>query len=466
MAGLFYPLVRTRFPAAAAIGAWAAAIALAPTPVFKLILAAPAVLIPFAWWIVESPSRWVICFLAAAIVLPPLPIALGDSGPHICLLFAAVGLFCGVLSLRRWRVLASPLNASLASLFVVCLASVAPAAIYSGAPVAAGSLMRVVLFGIALYVFWYTAYGPGSATVFFPAIRWIYWLAVISALFACVDFYFQFPAPAGYGAQFVWLDTGVYRRAQGVFYDAGALGNFCAFFLIMIAVALSKASSRFIVSRKALALGGVIFFAALVLSYSRSSLINVLVGLAVLAWLNRRRVRLARVAAIVVVGGGCAALLTWKLFPQFLEEYWTRVSSSAQFFFSATEGVLSGRVASWYILRDWLASHPWQALLGIGYKTLPYTDYLGAPVVGDNMYLTLLVETGILGLAALLWLHIAILRAAGRGVNAADPHKAWLSTWILCFWSGQVVQMLSVDLLTFWRLLPLYLWVLALAIRP
>jgi hypothetical protein len=29
-----------------------------------------------------------------------------------------------------------------------------------------------------------------------------------------------------------------------------------------------------------------------------------------------------------------------------------------------------------------------------------------------------------------------------------------------------MVQMLSGDLLTYWRVLPLYLWVLALAVRP
>ena len=133
--------------------------------------------------------------------------------------------------------------------------------------------------------------------------------------------------------------------------------------LIMIAAARSKPESRFALSRKALAAGGAVFFAAMVLSYSRSSLINVVIGLAVLAWLNRRRVRLARVAAILVAGGGCAALLTWKLFPQFLEEYWTRVSSSAQFFFSATEGVLSGRVAD-------LARH--------GVRTLLDRSLLGA----------------------------------------------------------------------------------------
>ncbi len=33
------------------------------------------------------------------------------------------------------------------------------------------------------------------------------------------------------------------------------------------------------------------------------------------------------------------------------------------------------------------------------------------------------------------------------------------------FWTGQMVQMLSGDLLTYWRVLPVYFWVLALAVR-
>src|SRR6266404_4121848 len=69
-------------------------------------------------------------------------------------------------------------------------------------------------------------------------LSYLYYVAVGSALFACVDFYFQFPAPAGYGPQFVWLDSGVFRRAQGFFYEASTLGNFCAFFLVMTVVAL------------------------------------------------------------------------------------------------------------------------------------------------------------------------------------------------------------------------------------
>ena len=175
--------------------------------------------------------------------------------------------------------------------------------------------------------------------------------------------------------------------------------------------------------------------------------------------------RFARIAPVVAVSVVAGAFLTWQVFPAFAEMYWLRLSSTAEYFFSATEGVLSGRVASWRTLVDWLSAHPWQAIAGIGYKTLPYSDYLGSTVVADNMYLSLLVETGIAGLVALLWLHVAILRAAARAARSASPRAAFCGTWIVCFWAGQIVQMFSGDLLTYWRVLPVYFWVLALAVR-
>src|SRR4029078_8830304 len=130
----------------------------------------------------------------------------------------------------------------------VLLASVGLAAIHSGVDVAAASLARDGLFGIGVYLFFFTAGIPARGL---PHMNWLYWCAVGSALFACVDFYFQFPAPAGYGPQFVWLDSGVFRRAQGFFYEASTLGNFCVFFLVMIAVALVRPRSESPVSRGA-----------------------------------------------------------------------------------------------------------------------------------------------------------------------------------------------------------------------
>src|SRR5258708_32751527 len=142
------------------------------------------------------------------------------------------------------------------------------------------------------------------------AARVLFLVGAASAAFACVDFYFQFPAPAGFGPQFVWLDSGVYRRAQGLFYEASTLGNFCAFFLVMIAAALSRPREESPVARKWLIVGGTVLLAALMLSYSRGSLLNLPIAIAVLLSRTRRRVPLSLVASLAAMG----ALVTWWVF--------------------------------------------------------------------------------------------------------------------------------------------------------
>src|SRR6266496_461848 len=139
--------------AAGIFGLWAAAIALAPGLVLKAALLAPALLIPLAWWTLLLPGRWISLFFATALLLPPLPIAIGDSGPHVCLLFVALGMVTGALWAAEWRIEPGAVGTPLLVLFGILLASVAPAAWYSGAGPAVGSLARVALFGISLLVF-------------------------------------------------------------------------------------------------------------------------------------------------------------------------------------------------------------------------------------------------------------------------------------------------------------------------
>src|SRR5205823_5384223 len=124
---------------------------------------------------------------------------------------------------------------------------------------------------------------PGRATIISP--RLLYAVAVASAAFACLDFYYQFPAPAGFGPQFIWLESGIYRRAQGLFYEASTLGNFCAFFLLMTAIALIRRT----MNRLVLLTGGAILATALIFSYSRSSVLNIAISLTALAILERAR---------------------------------------------------------------------------------------------------------------------------------------------------------------------------------
>ena len=447
-----------------AIGVYAALVAAAPSPASSAVLAAPLALAAVAWWTLAKPHRWIGTFIAAAILLPPLPIPLGDSGPHPALLFAALGVFAGVLYLRDWRITAGPLERAFVCLFLVLLASAGLAALYSGAELAAQTLARVLLFGIGVYLFFFTAYVQSDGGP--PLVKPLFYAAAVSAAIACVDFYYQLPAPAGFGPQFVWLDTGMYyRRAQGIFYEASTLGNFCAFFLVMIAIAFTRPRKQTFVSRPALFAGGVLFSAALLFSYSRSSIINLLVALAALVWIDCRRIPWRRAVPLLAVSIAAGAAAGFYFLPQLVETAWMRLSGSVLYFFDYGEAIFSGRFESWRLLLQFLTAHPWHAIFGIGYKTLPYSDYIGQTVIGDNMYLSMLIETGVVGLAALLWLHVAILRTAWRAARHVSPTASFLGTWMFCFWAGQVVQMFSADLLTYWRVLPVCFLVLAWAVR-
>jgi O-antigen ligase len=422
------------------------------------------------WWLVQTPHRWIGAFLVSALILPPLPIELGNSGPHICLLAAFAGVLVGAG--QRWIIPRGPLTRAFLFLFFVLLSSTCMAALLSGVAVAAGSLVRVMLLGISIYLYFqvrtsrHDAYNGPRADARADArfLRMIFIAGMISALFACLDFYFQFPTPAGFAPQFVWLSSGVFRRAQGVFYEASTLGNVCAFFLVMVIVAFSRGKQASPLPRPLLICGAGLFATALILSYSRASLVNVAVALAALLFLQRGRFRWTRVgpavAALAITG---ALAVTW-LFPTLSEAYWQRASSVTSVF-SSPEGVLSGRVGNWESLVGFLQQYPGYALLGIGYKTIPYSDLFGGRVVSDNVYLGMLVEAGILGLAAVLWLNATILRSAYRAAHSLNGTTAFFGIWIFCFWAGETVQMLSGDLLTYWRVLPLYFWALAIAAR-
>ncbi len=180
----------------AALGVYATMLAMAPGVALKAILAAPLVAIPILWALIRTPTAWLALFFGCALLTPPLPIALGDSGPHIAIVIAGFGLFAGFLRLSEWRFQPDALSISLLALVTIFASSIAIAAIYSGGAIAAASFARVALFGISIYIFLYARDGPGrlNPAQSRRAIRWLFWAGAFSALFACIDFYFQFHA--------------------------------------------------------------------------------------------------------------------------------------------------------------------------------------------------------------------------------------------------------------------------------
>ncbi|MBL8292231.1 MAG: O-antigen ligase family protein [Bryobacterales bacterium] len=456
-----------RHAPAAAIGLYAAGATLAPGAAATAALAAPLVLVPTCWWILKGANHWIVAFLAAAILLPPLPLAYGNSGPHPALLLAAGGVAAGLVRLEEWRWKPDALSRAMLMLLAILAASVGSAAIYWGAEVAAGSLVRTGLFAISVFVYLYLVHGPGrwAAMDYAAWTRGLLTAAMVSACFACVDFYYQLPAPAGYGAQFVWLNSGVFRRAQGLFYEASTLGNFCVCFLTLIgAVAMAGKRAR-IVGWWRLAMAGAMLAAAMVFSYSRASIVALGAALVMMFYLRggfRRQRRWIVVILLSLAVGGAAV---YWLFPAFGANYLIRLSRSLEFFATDPNLILSGRLESWQRVIQLLADNPLYLLTGIGYKTLPYLELGGRPVVADNMYLSLLIETGVAGLAALIWLHVRILQTAYRAARHWNPMAQLFGMWMFCFWTGEMVQMLSGDLLTYWRVLPIYFWALACSKR-
>ncbi len=430
----------------------------------KLALAAPAIVAVVIWFIIQRPQRWLALLFLFLLLTPPLPLGLGDSGVLTAPIFAALGILVGLLRMDEWRTSIPPLTATFAAFLVVLLASLSFAALYSGPDLALRSLFRVGLFAIGVYVFAWTAHGPrdpAANPLHFARFR--FGLAIVAGLFACADFYFQFPAPAGFEEQFVWLEDGVRRRAQGLFYEASTLGNFCAFFLVMAVVGLFRPRKEIPYSKPILIAGGLLFTTALILSYSRASIIAVLAACVALACLRQARVGrvLAGAATALVVA---AAVVRFAL-PSFSANYWTRIQTSFEGAFVTPNGVLTGRLATWSVLGSFIAEKPWHAIFGIGFKTLPYTKFVGTEIIADNTYLSLLVETGLIGLGVFLALNWLILRGGLRASRSQNPRAAFLGEWIFCFWVGEMVQMLSGDLITYWRVLPVYFWVLGAAIR-
>lgn len=445
------------------IGAMAAWAVLLLPMAGAIALTAGLCLLPLAWYVFSVPHRWLALFFAAVLLLPPLPFPGGDTGPHPAVVLAALGLLFGMTNFDRWRIRWTLVHTAFAALAFAMVVSLGFAAIYSGVAIAAASAARVGLFLVGAYVFFTSAGGPDSMTE--PATRRmtraLFWIALAAAAFGCVDFVYQLPAPAGFEPQFVWLKSGVYRRAQGLFYEASTLGNFSTFFLVGAVVALTERRSGKIFSHLALACGLVVFSAALLLSFSRASVICAALAVGALAVLERRRWQGRRTLAVVAILIPAAAGVFALALPEIAGAYWARAGFTLDGLFAAPDKVLSGRLESWGAIAGFIATHPWQTLFGIGYKTLPYTEYLGKPVIADNMYLSLLLETGLSGLIALAVLNGAILITCWR----AMLRGSFYGKWLFCFWIGETIQMLTGDILTYWRVLPVYFWVLAQAVK-
>jgi O-antigen ligase len=256
--------------------------------------------------------------------------------------------------------------------------------------------------------------------------------AVLSAGYGIVDFIWPVPLSHPAADQFIWLGEIVLRRAQGVFYESSNFANFCGFFLVAGVAALLSHRERY-------------------LGFSRSLLIVFIsvLSLAVLVDFSRL-VRLRRAAA-ALLALAVPIFLLWVFSP----DLWNYLVSVRVGFlvdiFNDPNFATSGRFDTWLRVLSIMRDNPQYLIFGVGYKTLTVTRLFHGEIITDNGYLSLLLETGIVGLGSFLVLSAAILKVFFRLARSANEALAFSATVLFSIWCGELVQLLATDAYTYWR---------------
>jgi len=408
---------------------------------------------------------WPHLFVAAALVVPPLyPSVLGGETPvYVANLLFVAGCFVVLARQAEFRTGWDPIGKAAAG-FLLALAVSIPFGFWlSGTSEGVGSCLRFfLLLHPFLIYYWLRGFrlGQREESLIFAG-KFLLGAGVVAAIYGIVDFYNPIPIPHPFADQYIYLDGRMIRRAQGMLYEASSFGNLSAFFLsLTLAVLLSWWRKLSIAYKATLYLMAGIFTTALFLSYSRGSWANLLVTVTVFLILQRKlRLQLAAASILLVAG---FVFLVYQVSPLVVLNFFNWRMGTLLEFWSDPNLATSGRWESWGHLITFFADHPWYLIFGIGYKTLPYTHLFGRPLIADNGFLSLTFEAGIIGLAAFLWLNQAVFRSMYRASQRRGSVRAVCAAFMFAFWCGEMVQMVTGDLFTYWRNLVLFFAALAL----
>lgn len=238
-------------------------------------------------------------------------------------------------------------------------------------------------------------------------------------------------------------------RASGVFGDYIAFGHLAALWFMMALFGIARLSGikQWAASAGAFALAA----SALIASLSRGALLYLTVAVPALLcapWPREWKKMLQRATMTIVCSCALLALTAFLWLPGPLEKglQILQLRVNAVGLSAAANGqwdvATSNRLGNWAEYAKLIEHNP---ITGIGYKTL----FIGKGIPPDNTYLGTLVETGILGLAAMLGFLVSVLRRLIVGARKYPP--AW---FILALWLGCIVEGITNDFLTFWGTTP------------
>jgi O-antigen ligase len=456
------------FVCAMAVICCSALVVVVPAKESAVLLLVALILVFFVIW-KPSLSAWHYLYLTSVLILPPFYVeGLGSDIPlftsHIILLAG------GIVFLSRYRSFhwQPDLFTQSSGGFLLALVLSLPFAFWlSGPSVGLASCLRFLLILQPFLIYlWLRGFRLVSTEqAFTKLLRVLLILGSITAVYGIIDFYFPVPLPHPFADQYIYLLGRSIRRAQGVFYEASSFGNLCAFFWSLCLVAMSSTI------RRQLRLPGVVlgllagvFTVALFLSYSRGSWANGIVTLGVFLLLQRRFKLRLFLSAVILSTVFLFLLYQWS--PDLVTNFAERRLGPLLELWSNPNEATSGRWQTWKMLFVFFGEHPWLLLFGIGYKSVSGTSLFGTNLIVDNGYLSLLFETGILGVISLFWLFGALFQGLFRASQSSSNLGRHYAAFLLAFWCGQMGQMLTGDILTYWRNLVVYYTLAASLLQP
>ena len=125
----------------------------------------------------------------------------------------------------------------------------------------------------------------------------------------------------------------------------------------------------------------------------------------------------------------------------------------------------SGRFETWIRVLSIMRDQPQYLLFGVGYKTLTVTRLFHGEIVTDNGYLSLLLETGLVGLGGFAMWSAAIIRTFFRLTRSSDDFSVFFGTVLVSIWCGELVQLLAADAYTYWRNITVFSALMALTLN-
>ncbi len=406
-----------------------------------------------------SPSSWYYLYAGSVLLFPPFyPGQWGGEVPffvsHLIFLGGAVAFL-----FSYWDFHFQPDPVGQCSLgFLLSLALSLPFAFWLSGPgqgIASGLRFLLVLQPFLLYFWLRGLRWAHSQAAFRSLLQATLIFGMISALYGIVDFVFPIPIPHPFADQYIYLFGQSLRRAQGVFYEASSFGNLSAFYWSLCLVTLSSSAWKVLrFSRIWLGLLVGIFAVALFLSYSRGSWVNALLTVAIFLLLQRgSKFRLA-ITAILLTGLFLLSVYLW--FPELVTNFFERRLGTLVEFWKYPDAATSGRWETWKTLFGFFGDRPGLLLFGIGYKSVASTHLFATNLIVDNGYLSLLFETGILGLATWFLLLLTLLHQLFEVRSHGSQIQNLYASFLFAFWCGQMVQMMTGDILTYWRNLVVY----------